>query len=114
MKYKNYLVRTTKNDFLLARGTEVEGYSNLAIVRLSSERSPLVFDGVYSIIDIASGLFVVQAGSKKKCIEKFDYGLINNDLERRIIEARKSEKYLHRVFEANEERKVWRKLGYEL
>ena len=117
MKYKNYLVRMAKAGeslFLLGRGNEVEGYSDLAIVRIASERNPLVFDGGYAIIDIASGLFVVSANKKSNCLDKFNYRLINNDLERRIIEARKGEKYLHRVFEANEERKVWRKSGYEI
>lgn len=115
MKYKNYLTRVHRcyqTDFVLARGKEVEGYSDLAIVRLST--SPLVFDGNFAIIDINSGLFICSDSKRSKCLEKFNYKLIHNNLERAIIEARKGEKYAQRCRELKDEIKVWRESGYEI
>ena len=113
MKYKNFLIRNTKG-FLLARGTEVEGYSDLAIVRLSSEKDALVFDGVYVIVDIDSGLSVISAGTKKECLNKFNYRLIHNELENAIKNARHTLKYPVRVKELKREKEIWRESGYEI
>lgn len=119
MKYNNYLVRTAKTTelgFTLSRGHvfEMEGLQvkGLAIVRLAL--APLEFTGPYSIIDINSGLFIIQANSKKKLIEKWKDKVDYSNIEDRILEARKTDKYIERVLELNEEKKNWRNSGYEV
>ena len=114
MKYNNYLVRTSKEGFTLARGhefldTQVGG---LAIVRLST--APLEFTGCYSIIDVASGLYVITATSKKKLIQKWKDKIEYYNVEDSIKRSRETDKYLDRVLELNAEKKNWRNSGYDL
>ena len=119
MKYDNYLVRIAKTaelGFTLARGhvLEYEGQTiqGLAVVRLAV--APLEFLGPYAIIDINSGLFVIQAKSKKKLLEKWKDKIDYCNIEDRILEARKTDKYIDRVLELNNEKKNWRNSGYEI
>ena len=116
MKYNNYLVRTAKEGFTLSRGHvfQIEGLQveGLAVVRLAI--APLEFKGVYSIIDIASGLFIIKANSKKKLIEKWENEINLKNLRNAILQSRKTDTYLTRVLELNEEKKNWRKSGYEI
>jgi len=113
MKYNNYLVRTSMEGFTLARGHVFEmeelQFKGLAVVRLAI--APLEFTGPYSIIDINSGLFIIKANSKKKLIEKWKD---NVDYYEKVVEARKTDKYIERVLELNEEKKNWRNSGYDI
>ena len=111
MKYKNYLVHNTRG-FQLSRGHIFEEGENLAIVRLAS--SPLEFKGEYSIIDIPSGLYVVHAKSKKKLLEKWNEKKEYSNIIDLIKRAREGSKYLDRVLELNNEKKIWRESGYEV
>ena len=116
MKYNNYLVRTRKDGFTLSRGHvfDYEGRTidGLAIVRLAT--APLEFKGIYSIIDIASGLFIITGTNKKKLLKLYEMKLKNANIENTILKARDSKLYIDRVLELNEEKKNWRKSGYEV
>ena len=69
MKYNNYLCRDINGGFFLSRGTLLPDDNSLAIVKSWSE--PVVKPR-YSIIDIATGLFVLRGASKKKLLEKWE------------------------------------------
>lgn len=112
MKCENYLIRLNNEDFALARGYKFEEGENLAIVRLST--SPLEFKGDYSIIDIPSGLKVIREKTKKKLLEKWIYKRDYFNILEAISKAREGSKYLDRVTELNNEKKVWRTSGYEI
>ncbi len=119
MTYKNYLVRLNTSlgpTFLLARGHELEcPIEGLAIVRISDMSDSCKFSGDYSIIDIATGLFVVRAKSKKKLLEKWNQKLDHYpNFALTINNARNTDKYPQRVAEASEEKRIWRECGYKI
>ena len=114
MKNKNYLVAHTTAlrgiTYVLSRGNEFE-YEGLALVHLyeTNEDRP---NGVWAIIDIASGLFISSAKTKKKLVERW------NEMKQiwipRINGARKTESYGKRIRDLNEEKRIWRESGYVL
>lgn len=109
MTYNNYLCRTLDGGFFLARGTLLQEDSSLAIVKSWSE--PVVTPR-YSIIDVATGLFVLRGNSKKKLLELWEERKPN--ILNKIKDARDRNIYLERIIELNEEKRVWRTSGYEI
>ena len=109
MKIKNFLCRTIDGGFFLARGSLLIDDDSLAIVKSWSE--PVVTPR-YSIIDVASGLFVSRGSSKKKLLEKWEQE--KEERYPKIKHAREEDFYIQRVLELNEEKKVWRNSGYVL
>ena len=110
MKYKNYLCRKTGGGFFLARGTLLEDDNSLAVVKAWSED----ILPKYSIIDVASGLFVCQGTSKRKVLELWKQKKEDAYALDAIKMARLSRIYPQRVIELNDEKKIWRQSGYEL
>lgn len=120
-KYKYYLAKLfgsmdPNEGYLLARGEEFESdyVKGLAIVRLADRNDNFIFNGVYSIIDIASGLKVFSAISRKRLLEIWEQRKDGDSLKEAIINARKKEGYSHLVEDTKEERKIWRISGYIL
>lgn len=120
-KYKYYLAKLfgsmdPNEGYLLARGEEFESdyVKGLAIVRLADRNDNSIFNGVYSIIDIATGLKIYSAISKKRVLEIWEQRKDGDELKKRIINARKRVKYAQIVEIAKEQRKNWRKLGYPI
>lgn len=120
-KYKYYLTKlygsmNPTGAYGIARGEEFEGdyVEGLAIVRLSDKHDNFIFNGLYSIIDIASGLNIYSAISKKRLLEIWEQRKDGDGLKNRIINARKKERYSHLVEDTKEERRNWRNSGYIL
>ena len=107
MKYKNYLVIKGKG-FFVARGTPLQDDRTLAIVKSLNE--PII--PKYSIIDIASGMFIKRGNSKKKLLEYWEEN--KERLTSQIYVSRTKDYYIVRVLELNEEKKNWRNSGYEV
>lgn len=117
MTYKNYLVRIKNdsfpNDFALGRGYKLEEeIDGLALVRIQDLQYS--FFEKYLIIDIASGLFVCKAKSKKKLLERWNQYKEDRDIMNLIIKAREKEIYLARIAEASLEKDLWRESGYKI
>ena len=108
MKIINYLCRTHEG-FFLARGSLLPDDNTLAIVKSWSE--PIITPR-YSIIDVASGLFILRDTSKKKLLEKWEQK--KEEIYPKLKPAREKDIYIQRVLELNEEKKVWRNSGYVL
>ena len=111
MKYKYYIVRTIKDGFLYARGQVFEvDIKGLALVK-SDEYKDLSFKGDWSIIDIATGLYLLKNHSRKKLLEAFtnrDFELLKSATEK----ARKTDSYKKALKLAEDEKKVWRECGF--
>lgn len=84
----------------------------LALVRMD-ENKELTFKGMFSIIDIRSGLFVMRDTSKKKLLEHYNARLSADFIEA-INKARSTESYRERVRELQIEIDNWRKSGYSV
>lgn len=115
MKNKNYLLRLTDGSFCLGRGLPLEEDNTLALVHIWS-RNDLPY--MWSVIDIASGLFVAKGKTKKKCLENYykkDEALVDiGGIKSRIISCRQGEKYKDRCDELETEQCIWRESGYVL
>ena len=98
MKIKNYLCRTP-----------LQEDNTLAVVRRWSE--PIV-NPRFSIIDIASGLFVLRAISRKRLLELWEERKEN--LLPKIKDARKRDLYKTRCEELEAEKHLWREREVEL
>lgn len=107
MKNKNYLCRTTDGGFFLARGEPLQEDNSLAVVRSWSE--PIITPR-WSIIDIASGLFVIRASTKKKLIEKWEE--VKEIKLPKIKDARERNIYKAKCEELEVEQHIWRESGY--
>lgn len=111
MKYENYLVVVNDKGIItytLGRGYRFE-IPGLAYAKTEG------FSENYVIIDIASGLFVMKATSKKKLFQKWTDRLQNDEAYLdRIEEARSKDFYLARVAECSLEKRIWRESGYSI
>lgn len=110
MKYENYLVPFNNKGYItfkLARGYKLEEDSRLAYCKMVD---PETFN--YAIIDVASGLYVIRATSKKKLLEAWKKKTSNPEFIEAIIKARKSDNYLKRIEELTAEKRIWRESGY--
>lgn len=84
----------------------------LALVRMD-ENKELTFKGIFSIIDIRSGLFVLKNTSKKKLLEEWNSKLSIPFIDA-INHARNTDTYRERVRELQIEIDNWRKSGYSV
>ena len=112
MKYENYLYVMNDNGVMtykLARGYRLEEDSRLAYAKTID---PSQYS--YMIIDVASGLFVIKATSKKKLFQLWNEKTSNPEFINAIIKARKTDSYLKRIEEINPEKKLWRESGYSI
>lgn len=109
MKNKNYLCRKSDGGFFLARGEPLPEDASLAVV--SSWSEPIVTPR-WSIIDIASGLFVVRDTTKKKLLEKWEQ--VKDSKISAIKVARQTDFYLKSCESLEVEQHIWRESGYEL
>lgn len=109
MKYKNYLVRINKDQFILCKGTRLEDDSSLAIVTGWSEPLP---DFKFAIIDIDSGLFVLRAHRRSSLLNRWK--ALKDDYHPRIEKARGTTIYHGRCMELEKEIEVWKESGYLL
>lgn len=118
---KNYIARLRPSSdpneyFILTRGEEfpVEGLTGLALVRASIPGDNNIFKGDWSIIDIASGLFVLKDSSKKKLLQKWSDRISDPDRDfiNAIIKARLTESYRKHVILKEDDVRVWRLSGY--
>ena len=115
MKKKYYLVRTTIDGYLLAKGEpfyqdEIEG---LALVRVDSNRGELAFKGDWSIVDIRSGLFVFKHYSKKTLLDNW-VKRYSEELKLAIERVREKDHYKRTCHETLIEKENWRASGYEV
>lgn len=119
MKKKYYLVAHYKGNginYYYARGEafDTEYVEGLAIVKIDEENN-LDFKGNWSIIDVASGLFVVSYKSKKKVLERYDELKNSRNIKEAITNARNGKTYkTKRVPEMEIEKANWRASGYEV
>ena len=106
MKTKQFLIRTSDGGVVLATGLLLQDHPELACV--SSNEMNLK----YSIIDIASGLFILVDATKKKLLFRWETN--KETLVKRIEEARLLPRYEQRCSQLKSYVKAYRDRGVEV
>ena len=114
---KLFLVRMTpasQDAFVLAKGDLFESIvEGLALVRLDKNKER-TFKGLWSLIDIQSGLFVLKAKTQKKLLEAWEGRMLERNWKTAIEHARETSSYKNRIKEMEIEVYNWRTSGYNI
>ena len=114
---KLFLVRMTpasQDAFVLAKGDLFESIvEGLALVRLD-KNNERTFKGLWSLIDIQSGLFVLKAKTQKKLLEAWEGRMLERNWKTAIEHARETSSYKNRIKEMEVEVYNWRTSGYNI
>lgn len=117
-RYKYFLWRY-RDTYVLTRGNIFEKDSTLAIVRADKIPNSLEqdFKGEWILLDIASGIQVLNAKSKPKLFEKLEQSTrwsSFRELQFAIEEARRSKRIKDLTSQCLAEKVIWRNAGYDI